>query len=137
MKRLGGTHIWDKTVPEYKKFIKSLEIGKPIDRLWTGAKPDEKSIDTHPNAKGHVRTICPRCLSNLASLKRFCCPGEGRQGLRGPPCQLRRDRKADSVVTGSAIASFTVSAFGVEGLLNITKAEIEERIKHIKMEIKD
>ena len=52
MKRLGGTHIWDRTVPQYKKFIKTLEIGRPIDRLWTGAKPNEKSIDSHPNAKG-------------------------------------------------------------------------------------
>ena len=50
---------------------------------------------------------------------------------------LKNNNIIDSVVTGSAIASFTVSAFGVEGLLNITKAEIEERIKHIKMEIKD
>ena len=50
---------------------------------------------------------------------------------------LENNNIIDSVVVGSAIASFAVSAFGVEGLLNITKTEIEERIKHIKMEIKD
>ncbi|MAR30387.1 MAG: sugar kinase [Candidatus Marinimicrobia bacterium] len=43
----------------------------------------------------------------------------------------------DSVIAGSAIASFTVSAFGVEGLLNITKSEIDSRINHIKMKLKD
>ena len=52
MRRLGGTQIWDRKVPQYRKFVKTLEIGRPIDRLWTGAKANEKSRDLHPNAKG-------------------------------------------------------------------------------------
>jgi len=43
----------------------------------------------------------------------------------------------DAVIVGSAIASFTVSKFGVNGLINITEEEINSRINHIKMLIKD
>ena len=43
----------------------------------------------------------------------------------------------DAVIAGSAIASFTVSKFGVNGLINITEEEINSRINHIKMLIKD
>jgi len=43
----------------------------------------------------------------------------------------------ESVITGSAIASFTVSKFGVEGLLNIKMHEINDRINYIKSLIKD
>ena len=50
---------------------------------------------------------------------------------------LNNDNIVDSVIAGSAIASFTVSAFGVEGLLNINKSEIDSRINHIKMKLKD
>ncbi len=50
---------------------------------------------------------------------------------------LETDNIIESVITGSAIASFTVSEFGVEGLLNITTQEINDRINYIKSLIKD
>ena len=50
---------------------------------------------------------------------------------------LEKNNIIDSVIAGSAIASFAVSAFGVDGLVNITKQEINNRIKHIKMKIED
>ena len=43
----------------------------------------------------------------------------------------------DAVIAGSAIASFTVSKFGVNGLINITEEEMNSRINHIKMLVKD
>ena len=50
---------------------------------------------------------------------------------------LKKDNIIESVIAGSAVASFAVSDFGVEGLLNITKNEINKRINHIKMKIED
>ena len=50
---------------------------------------------------------------------------------------LKKDNIIESVIAGSAVASFAVSDFGVDGLLNITKNEINKRINHIKMKIED
>ena len=43
----------------------------------------------------------------------------------------------DAVIAGSAMASFTVSQFGVNGLINITQNEINHRINYIKNLMKD
>ena len=61
--------------------------------------------------------------------------GAGDSFAGGFVGNLKNNNIIDSVITGSAIASFTVTAFGVEGLLNISKAEINARINHIKMKI--
>ena len=50
---------------------------------------------------------------------------------------LNNNNIIDSVIMGSAIASFTVSEFGVEGLLNINKEELNNRVKYIKSQIKE
>ena len=42
-----------------------------------------------------------------------------------------------AIIAGSAIASFTVSSFGVNGLIDITKKEMNNRINYIKKIIKD
>lgn len=61
--------------------------------------------------------------------------GAGDSFAGGFVGNLKNNNIIDSVIAGSAIASFTVTAFGVEGLLNISKAEINARINHIKMKI--
>ena len=35
----------------------------------------------------------------------------------------------NAIIYGSAMASFTVEKFGTEGLLNLTKEEIDNRLK--------
>ena len=60
--------------------------------------------------------------------------GAAAGGLIG---NLETDNIIESVITGSAIASFTVSEFGVGGLLNIKTQEINDRINYIKSLIKD
>ena len=63
--------------------------------------------------------------------------GAGDSFAGGFVGNLEKNNIIDSVIAGSAIASFAVSAFGVDGLVNITKQEINNRIKHIKMKIED
>jgi len=63
--------------------------------------------------------------------------GAGDSFAGGFVGHLNHDNIIDSVITGSAIASFTVSEFGVEGLINIKKEDIIERIEHIKYLMKD
>ena len=63
--------------------------------------------------------------------------GAGDSFAGGFVGNLEKTNIIDAVVAGSAIASFTVSEFGVNGLFNIDKQELEHRINHIKMLIKD
>ena len=58
IKRLGGTHIWDKrsTTPE-SFFKKAYMINRPIEKPWAPVERKEGrdkwgNLDTHPNAKG-------------------------------------------------------------------------------------
>ena len=52
-------------------------------------------------------------------------------------CSNQDRNLTKAVITGSAVASATVSEFGVEGLVNINKDQIDERIEHIKYLMKD
>tara|TARA_Y100000814_G_scaffold273496_1_gene231592 strand:- start:966 stop:1865 length:900 start_codon:yes stop_codon:yes gene_type:complete len=63
--------------------------------------------------------------------------GAGDSFAGGFVGSLNKNNIVDSVVAGSAIASFTVSEFGVDGLVNIKKEQINERIEHIKYLMKD
>ena len=63
--------------------------------------------------------------------------GAGDSFAGGFVGNLEKNNIKDSVITGSAIASFTVSEFGVNGLINITNEDIKNRINHIKHLIKD
>jgi len=63
--------------------------------------------------------------------------GAGDSFAGGFVGNLEKTNIVDAVVAGSAIASFTVSEFGVNGLININHKELEHRINHIKMLIKD
>ena len=63
--------------------------------------------------------------------------GAGDSFAGGFVGSLNKNNIVDSVVAGSAIASFTVSEFGVDGLVNIKKEQIDERIEHIKYLMKD
>lgn len=53
-------------------------------------------------------------------------------GFIGHICQNGSDNLVDAVISGAAIASFTVSGFGLEGLLEATPDALNERIKFIK-----
>ena len=50
---------------------------------------------------------------------------------------IGKDDVVESIIYGSAIASFTVSGFGVNGLLDIEHEEINKRIDYIKSLMKD
>ena len=63
--------------------------------------------------------------------------GAGDSFAGGFVGSLEKNNMIDSVISGSAIASFTVAEFGVNGLINITKEDIKNRINHIKQLIKD
>ena len=63
--------------------------------------------------------------------------GAGDSFAGGFVGNLEKTNIVDAIVAGSAIASFTVSEFGVNGLININHKELEYRINHIKMLIKD
>ena len=63
--------------------------------------------------------------------------GAGDSFAGGFVGNLEKNNIIDSVIAGSAIASFTVSEFGVNGLINITKEDIKNRINHIKHLTKD
>ena len=63
--------------------------------------------------------------------------GAGDSFAGGFVGNIEKTNIIDAVIAGSAIASFTVSEFGVDGLLNITDKELNNRINHIKMLIKD
>ena len=53
IKRLGGTHIWDKTSGSGVEFKKAFMINRPIIKLWAKEGRDQwGQLDTHPNAKG-------------------------------------------------------------------------------------
>ena len=52
--------------------------------------------------------------------------------LSGCP-EINLDALKSALVHGSAIASFTVEHFGPEGLYDLTKAEIEKRIKAFQL----
>ena len=53
-------------------------------------------------------------------------------GFIGHICRNGSDSLVDAVISGAAIASFTVSGFGLEGLLEATQETLNERIKFIK-----
>jgi sugar/nucleoside kinase (ribokinase family) len=53
-------------------------------------------------------------------------------GFIGHICRKGSDSLIDAVISGAAIASFTVSGFGLEGLLKATQETLNERIKFIK-----
>lgn len=63
--------------------------------------------------------------------------GAGDSFAGGFVGNLEKNNIINSVIAGSAIASFTVSEFGVNGLINITKEDIKNRINHIKHLTKD
>ena len=63
--------------------------------------------------------------------------GAGDSFAGGFVGSLGTENIVESVIVGSAIASFTVSKFGVEGLLNMKKKEINNIINYIKSLIKD
>ena len=63
--------------------------------------------------------------------------GAGDSFAGGFVGNLEKNNIINSVIAGSAIASFTVSEFGVNGLINITKEDIKNRINHIKYLTKD
>ena len=63
--------------------------------------------------------------------------GAGDSFAGGFVGNIQNANMIDAVIAGSAIASFTVSAFGVDGLININKKELNNRINYIKSEIKD
>ena len=63
--------------------------------------------------------------------------GAGDSFAGGVVGNIQKTNIIDAVIAGSAIASFTVSAFGVNGLINIDKKEINNRINYIKSIMKD
>ena len=63
--------------------------------------------------------------------------GAGDSFAGGFVGNIEKTNLIDAVIIGSAIASFTVSEFGVEGLININNKQINHRVNYIKNLIKD
>ena len=63
--------------------------------------------------------------------------GAGDSFAGGLVGNIEKTNIVNAVIAGSAIASFTVSAFGVDGLININEKKINDRMNHIKTLMKD
>ena len=98
---------------------------------------------------GLINTNPPQIAIGSSGKEKFSLPianlsnpvvdttGAGDSFAGGFIGNIEKTNIIDAVIAGSVIASFTVSAFGVDGLLNIDEKEINNRINYIKSLMKD